>query len=147
MRVLLDANIFISYLLPTKDSETSNTIHSVVDAGFAGKYTLVFPQELLSEMRKKTAEKPYLVKHIVQEDMEEFIKLLISAGEMVRPIAEKIPAATRDVKDDYLIAYTLIGECDYLVTGDEDLLDVKEVGKLKIVSPSEFQRILHPEGR
>src|SRR5688572_28172645 len=122
MRVLLDANIFISYLLPTKDSETAHTIHTVVDAVFVGKYTLVFPQELHSEMRKKIAEKPYHVKHIGQEDMEEFITLLASVGEMIRPIAEKIPAATRDVKDDYLIAYALIGECDYVVTGDEDLL-------------------------
>ena len=142
MRTLLDANVFISYLLPTKDSEKSETIHAIVDAGFEGKYTHVFPQELLDEMQKKLKNKPYLVEHIRQEDAEEFISLLSGVAELVPPITEDIPAVTRDVKDDYLLAYATVGECDYLVTGDPDLLVVKQVGKLKIVKPAAFYEIL-----
>jgi uncharacterized protein len=144
MKVLLDANIFISYLLPTKDSEKSTTIQSIVDAGFAGQYTVVFPQELLSEMRKKIQEKPYLIKHIRQEEMEQFITLLTSVGELLTPITEEIPVVTRDAKDDYLVAYAMVGECDYLVTGDPDVLVVKKIGHLQIVSPAAFQKIINP---
>jgi putative PIN family toxin of toxin-antitoxin system len=78
----------------------------------------VFTEELLSEMRKKIREKPYLTKHIRQDEMEQFITLLTSVGELLKPITEEIPAVTRDKKDDYLLAYGMVGECDYLVTGD-----------------------------
>ena len=37
-------------------------------------------------------------------------------------------------KDDYLLAYGLMGGADYLVTGDEDLLTLGDVEGLKIVS-------------
>ncbi len=75
--------------------------------------------------------------------MEAFINLLTSVGEQLRPMVEEIPAVTRDAKDDYLIAYALVGECDYLVTGDPDVLVIEKIGKLQIVNPAEFQRILH----
>jgi putative PIN family toxin of toxin-antitoxin system len=143
MRVLLDANILISYLLPTKASKKSTTIHSIVDAGFAGKYTLVFPQELLLEMRKKIREKPYLTKHIRPEEMEQFLTLLTSVGALLTPITEEIPVVTRDAKDDYLIAYAMVGECDYLVTGDPDVLVIEKIGQLQIVSPAAFRKIIN----
>lgn len=142
MRVLLDANIFISYLLPTKDSEKQHTIHAIVDAGFESVYTIVFPKELLTEMRIKVKEKPYLTKYITQSDAEEFIELLKSVAELLPPMSENIPTVTRDKKDDYLLAYAMVGECDYLVSGDRDLKVIKQVEQLKIVSPAEFYKII-----
>lgn len=142
MRTLIDANVFISYLLPTKDSQKSTTIQTIVEAGFSGQYTIVFPQELIAEIRKKVKEKTYLAKYITSEDVEEFVKLLETVAEFLEPITEEIPAVTRDAKDDYLLAYATVGQCDYLVSGDPDLLVLKKVGKLQIVSPSEFYQIL-----
>jgi len=145
MRVLIDANVFISYLLPKKDSKKSETIHTIVDAGFEGIYTSIFPQELIDEIKKKLTEKPYLVKHISKEDGEEFIALLMNVVEILPPIAEDIPEVTRDKKDDYLLAYGLVGECDYLVSGDPDLLELKQIEDLKIIKPSEFYKVLNKE--
>jgi predicted nucleic acid-binding protein len=87
------------------------------------------------EMRKKSREKPYLLKHIRQEEMEALINLLISVGEKLRPIVEEIPAVTRDAKDHYLIAYALVGECDYLVTGNPDVLVIEKIRKCKSSPP------------
>jgi len=42
------------------------------------------------------------------------------------------PTCTRD---DYLVAYALVGGADYLVTGDADLLVLARVGEVKIVTP------------
>ncbi|SRR5258708_912714 len=142
MRILFDANVFISYLLPTENTEKAEKIHYIIDAGFEGRYMHVFPQELLSEIRKKIKGKPYLAKHITQEDAEEFIAILSTVAELISPLTEQIPQFSRDKKDDYLVAYAAVGECDYLVTGDEDLLIIKQVGKLKIVNPAEFYEIL-----
>jgi putative PIN family toxin of toxin-antitoxin system len=95
-------------------------------------------------MRKKIKEKPYLIKHIRQDEIEQFLTLLTSVGELLTPITEEIPVVTRDAKDDYLVAYAMVGECDYLVTGDPDLLVVEEIGHLRIVSPAAFQKMLNP---
>ncbi len=51
-------------------------------------------------------------------------------------------AVTRDPKDDYLLAYALVGKADYLVTGDEDLLELEQVDALKIVTAREFLTVL-----
>jgi predicted nucleic acid-binding protein len=48
----------------------------------------------------------------------------------------------RDVKDDYLLAYAVVGDADYLVTGDEDLLVVGKIGSVNITSPSAFLELL-----
>jgi putative PIN family toxin of toxin-antitoxin system len=138
MRILFDTNVFISYLLPTKRSEKVEKIQRVIEAGFEGKYTFVVPQELLDEMKKKISEKDYLVKHITKGDAEEFISLFSEIAECLPPIKEEIPAVSRDSKDDYLLAYAVVGECDYLVSGDDDLLELKQIGELKIVSPAVF---------
>jgi hypothetical protein len=52
---------------------------------------------------------------------------------------------TRDPKDDYLIAYALVGAADYRVTGDRDLLVLGQVDDVKIVTPRAFATLL--EGR
>jgi len=143
MRILFDANVFISYLLPTKQSNKADKIHAIIEAGFERKYTHVFPQELLDEIQKKIAEKPYLVKNITKEDAMEFIAILSEVAEILPPITEEIPAVSRDIQDDYLLAYATVGECEYLVTGDDDLLVLKQVGDVKIVSPADMYEILH----
>lgn len=53
-----------------------------------------------------------------------------------------VTALTRDPKDDYLLAYALVGQADYLVTGDHDLLALQHVGDTQIVTTSEFWEIL-----
>jgi len=39
-----------------------------------------------------------------------------------RAVIISYPAITRDRSDDYLLAYALVGQADYLVTGDRGLL-------------------------
>jgi predicted nucleic acid-binding protein len=53
---------------------------------------------------------------------------------------------TRDIKDDYLLAYALVGRADYLVTGGEDLLVLGDVEGVKIVRPAEFWRVIQERG-
>ncbi len=69
----------------------------------------------------------------------------MSVSEIIPEINEPIPKVTRDWKDDYLLAYALVGQADYLVTGDNDLLVLQQVGNLSIVSPQEFLKTLQSE--
>jgi uncharacterized protein len=49
---------------------------------------------------------------------------------------------SRDVKDDYLLSFSVDGNIDFLVTGDVDLLILEQVGQMKIVNMNTFNAIL-----
>lgn len=44
----------------------------------------------------------------------------------------------RDPNDDFLLALAKTGKADYLLTGDKDLLELKNIGKTKIITISDF---------
>ena len=143
MKVIFDANVLISYLLT---SENVGNIVKIVEAGFVGKYELVLPPEVLSEIRKKLREKAFLSRRIDTATSEKFISALRAIAYTPHPITEAIPEVGRDLKDDFLIAYGTIEECDYLITGDDDLHVLGSIGTLHIVSPKDFCTILYPPG-
>lgn len=62
------------------------------------------------------------------------------------PIDAELQQYSRDSKDDYLVAYGLMLEADYLVAGDRDLLVLQQVENLRIVTPAAFYRILMDQG-
>jgi len=139
MRVLLDANIFISYLLAAGEDRA---IVSVVRAGVLGEFVLLLPEELLEELARKAREKEYLVQRIAAEDLIALAAILAQVAETIPRFTDEIPAVTRDPKDDYLLAYALVGQADYLVTGDHDLLVLRQVGGTRIVTVREFWELL-----
>ncbi len=139
IRVLLDTNILISYLL-TQQNESA--INQVFDALYARDFVLLLPNKLLEELEAVFANKKYLAQRVKAQDRAAFVASLAAVAEIVPTITEEIPEVTRDPKDDYLLAYALVGRADYLVTGDEDLLTLGEVAGLKVVSPREFVTLL-----
>lgn len=62
--------------------------------------------------------------------------------EMQRSFVTVNPAIVLDVvrdKDDNRVVEAAVeGRCDYIVTGDRDLLELKQVQKIKIVTPAKF---------
>ena len=139
MRVLLDANVLISYLLSTRET---SPIRTVVRAAISGTYTLLLHDEITREIIQKVETKPYLADRIMRDEVEALFGLLQQVAETMPTIIEEIPPVSRDPKDDYLLAYGLVAGADYLVTGDEDLLTLGDVEGLTIVSPREFVTLL-----
>jgi putative PIN family toxin of toxin-antitoxin system len=142
--VLIDTNIFISYLLKS-DEET--TITRIIEAAFENKYTLLLPHEVIAELDRKLSEKKYLASRITKEEAQEFTELLTMIAEEIPAITEEIPRVSSDKKDDYLLAYALVGKADYLVSGDEILQKINEVENITIVSPAEFLIILNKKDK
>ncbi len=141
MRVLLDANIFTSFLLhPDRDSPYA----AIIRAAVAGQFTLLMPEELLAEFGARAKTKPYLIRHIAPEDVDAFIELIAAVAESLPGLDVPVPVVTRDPKDDYLLAHAVLGRADYLVTGDRDLLVLGQVEDVFIVTPREFLRVLDP---
>jgi putative PIN family toxin of toxin-antitoxin system len=61
--------------------------------------------------------------------------------EFVAPIPLQAPVC-RDPDDDVVLATALAGRVDYLVTGDDDLLALKNYCGIKIRSPRKFWEVL-----
>jgi putative PIN family toxin of toxin-antitoxin system len=67
----------------------------------------------------------------------EIIQYLKSQAQWVDP-EPLVLAALRDPNDRMILATAVSGDADYLITGDKDLLVLKEIKKTVIISPREF---------
>lgn len=139
MRVLLDTNVLVSYLLTPA---AGGSIETIMEALIQGAFTLIVPPDLLEELEQVATRKLRLAKRIRLDQLTRLRDLLLAIGELVPAIEETIPAITRDRKDDYLLAYAFVSEVDYLVTGDDDLLILDKLGALVILSPPAFAELL-----
>ena len=139
-RVLIDTNVLISYLL---QPDAPGAVQAILRAFLEGHFTLLVPGALLQELLVTVRGKRRLVKRIPPEELTTFIAVLEEFGEEVGEISDPIPMVTRDPKDDYLLAYALVGEADYLVTGDKDLLELQgQITGLEILTPAQFIDVL-----
>lgn len=139
MRVLFDANVLISYLLFPKNPGTITTIFNALEQR---RFDLLLPEMLLKELLVTIAQKPKLTTRITRSELKAFQKLLIDMSEPIPWIDEPFPTLCRDPNDDYLLAYAVVGEANYLVTGDDGLLTLKQVGNVQIIAPAAFARLL-----
>lgn len=138
MRVLLDANILISYLLVSQHSPISR----IMGAALQRRFTLLMPQAVIDELVATVTRKPRLTKRIGSGPLDDLVNALLVTAELISPLRQTIPTVSRDPKDDYLLAYALVGQADYLITGDDDLLVLGNVGGVTILRPSDFSLIL-----
>ncbi len=139
MRVLLDTNVYISYLLiPSSDGPIAQ---SVVN-GLEGVYTLLVPSELIEELERKVTTKSYLVKRISPEMLIDLVNILRHSALLLPAISLTVPKVSRDPEDDYLLAHAIMAGADVLVTGDGDLLVLDPLDSLRILTPQVFLKVL-----
>ena len=135
MRVLADTNLFVSYLL---NPGRAGSVQALIQAATDGQITLLLPQDLTDEITVTVTSKPYLVQHITQKTLEALLETLALIGEEIPRITSPLPRFSRDRKDDYLIAYAVVGGANFLVTGDKDLLVLGQVGDMSIITVQEL---------
>jgi putative PIN family toxin of toxin-antitoxin system len=95
------------------------------------------------ELQEVLRRERFKVKYGFQEkEIEELLETIATGTEFVPAIPIfRLPLHGRDKKDDKFLACALGGDCDYLITEDEDLLVLngkRELGKLQIVTAYEF---------
>jgi len=129
MRLIVDANAWISSLLSWK-------FRVRLDIVFDSTYHLMVSEELFRDLAS-AIRKPYLAKRIKPAEYASLVAKLHTDAELVD--VRSVVEVCRDPKDNFLLALAKDGNADYLITGDEDLLMVKEFEKTKIVKLSEFE--------
>ncbi|MDQ3654145.1 MAG: putative toxin-antitoxin system toxin component, PIN family [Chloroflexota bacterium] len=138
MRALLDANLFISYLLSA--TPVTSAMGAILAAGAAERFVLLFTPGVADETVCKVAERTDLAARITAADVAALLADLAGIAEPVPPLTGPFAAICRDHKDDYLIAHAQASNADFLISWDKDLRDLQHVDELRIVSPPELLR-------
>lgn len=133
MRVVFDVNVLTRACL---ESALANRL-----LGYCGEEPhRILVTRLLVEEFAQTVRKPRLAGRVDWRIYNQTLGLLESAGEEVL-VQPPFPEC-RDAKDRYLLAMADIGNADYLVTLDGDLLVLGSIGPCRIVTPEELDSIL-----
>ena len=74
-----------------------------------------------------------------EDKIEEQANILMSLFRLVIPTTKV--DAVRDKSDNKIIECALDGEADYIVTGDPDLLELKEFRGIKILTSDQFLKL------
>lgn len=129
MRIIIDTNIWISYLISKR--------MKALDAFFERTdYVLLFSQSLLDELIEVT-QRTKFKKYFNQDDIYKVLKMLELKSELIN-VSSQI-SICRDEKDNYLLSLAVDGKADFLITGDDDLLIIRKINHTEIVSYKEFE--------
>ena len=142
MRVVIDANVFLSYLIR---SQQPTAVVRLVTHVIGGDFVLVLPDGVREEMRLAVREKPYFRERIEMAVLEDFLALIAEVA--VLPDAGAVSVTvSRDAKDQYLLDAAASDGVDFLITGDKDLLDIGGESNIPlIVTAAQFLQLVDTE--
>lgn len=130
-RIIIDTNLWISFLL-TND-------YSKLDKIFENKSVfLLFSQVLLDEFIE-VAQRPKFKKYFSLSDLERLMIQIKDEANFIE--VTSIIKLCRDPKDDFLLSLAKDGKATHLITGDKDLLDIKNFDKTKIITISDYLKL------
>ena len=128
IRIVIDTNLWISFLI----SKNPTPIEFLL---LFNKFDLLFSNHLFEELLAVAAREKFQ-NYFPVEDILDLSTLLLKHSNFTNITSElKI---CRDEKDNFLLNLAIDGKADYLITGDKDLLVLKEIEDTKILSFIEF---------
>lgn len=138
LRAVIDTNVLISGLFGIKNSPSFKILQSIR----AQKIILVVSPVILEEVGD-VVNRNRIVKltKMSLDERVDFIDMLIERSD-VTVGKQLVGRVGRDIKDDKFLACAVEGKANFLITGDGDLLVLKEYEGIKIVTPRKFLRIL-----
>ncbi|TLV02733.1 putative toxin-antitoxin system toxin component, PIN family [Dyadobacter luticola] len=128
LRIIIDTNLWISFLI-------RNDYSRLDDILFSGNCILIFSSELLEEFLS-VVKRPKFRKYFSQSDIESVLETIDEYAKFVR-VTSQIDIC-RDAKDNFLLSLAADSSADYLLTGDNDLLELRQFEGTKIVKIADF---------
>lgn len=126
MKVFLDTNVLVAAFV------ARGQCHELLEH-CVRNHELVTSSAVLGELEAVLGGKLGYPRPVVEEALE-----------LVRSEARRVEASpppepiSRDPDDDRVLAAALRGDCDCLVTGDDDLLTLGSHGGMPVLAPSRF---------
>jgi uncharacterized protein len=126
-RVVLDTNIVISSVL-------GGALVLVLEKWGEKKFTVVVTTDVVSEYFEVLNRPKFNLK---QETIDKITRYIYQFSEFVVP-EEQIRFIEDDPKDDKFLEAAIAGSVDFIVSGDNHLLALKEFRSIPILSGREF---------
>ena len=131
-RVVLDTYQLVSGLLTPRGAQAE-----LLDAWRDRRFLLITSPFILSEVDEVLSRPPLRHKyHLKKEQIERFLTLLRMDSLQV-PGGMK-PQVCRDPDDDLILGCAVEGQADFLVTGDQDLLVLREYRGIRILTARHY---------
>ncbi len=133
MKVILDCNIWISFLLSRQDCLLKKMLMDT-------RFDIYICEELLSEIIN-VARRDKIRKRVSENELQQLLNIIDAFCEKttIEHIAESI---IRDPKDLYLLSLAETIDADYIVSGDKDLTDLNQHLKTQIIKLAEFKLMM-----
>ena len=132
MKLVLDTNIYISSFF------WGGNPRKIMERIISGKDTLFISKEILAEVFSVMARPKFNVR-------KEYINQFINAVEEIAydvKLKGIIKNVCRDKDDDKIIECAVLSNADYIITGDYDLLTIKEYRSTRILTANEYINII-----
>jgi len=132
MKVVFDTNVLVSAFI------TEGVCSKLLGRARRGQFQLIACPLILKELEavllKKLSTTP--------GETREVLRILAEAiSALVQP-AQSVSGICRDPDDDHILSCAVAANADYLVTGDSDLLELREFRGTRIVAPRDFELLL-----
>ncbi|WP_290761122.1 putative toxin-antitoxin system toxin component, PIN family [Fibrobacter sp. UBA4297] len=133
MKIILDCNIWISFLIGHQISFVRQLLN---DARFQ-----VYACERLLEEIQDVCSREKIKKYIRTEDVADLLNIIYDYCQFAI-IGENTQSPIRDPKDLYLLTLAETIDAIYIVSGDKDLLDLKQHKQTRIIKLADFRQML-----
>lgn len=138
LQVVFDTVVFVRALLNPHSFSGRLLFEYLKD------YRLFLSASLVEEILEVLGRKEIIERfHLRQKNLPKAMTRLIKSMNRAEIIqVDKIPAISRDVKDDKFLATARVAEADYIVSADRDLLGIKDYMGIKIIDAENFLHII-----
>ena len=135
IRVVVDTSVLIRYLI-----KPSAAIRELIEIRWLDdEVQMVTAAELIEEL-EGVLGRGYSQALIWPEEGQALLDAIHQKAEILPPLGT-IPSYTRDPKDDKFVAYALAGHAEYVITVDKDLLVLKTLGGVRMMTPYGFMAL------
>lgn len=138
LRAVVDPNVLIAAAI-----NRAGTPGQVLAAAARERYTLLVSPHLLEELTE-VLHRPALRRWLTLEEVQRFIREVDDMAELIADAPQPWAPATRDPKDDYLVALARASSADVLVSRDHDLTALVSAVP-PVLTPAAFLRRLGAE--
>jgi len=135
VKVVIDTNVLVSAVI-SKDSSPGDVVRLAI-LGEIENYT---SEDILEEVERiLNSEK--VLQRIGSKHKDDIIRIYRLISIKVSPKI-RVNVIERDPSDNKFLEAALEAKADFIITGDHHLLELREFRGVKILSPSDFLKLL-----
>ena len=133
MRLVLDTNIYVSNLISEKGNPAK-----IVRWWLEGEFDVLVSQPIIDEILRVSGYERIQKKYAqVRENRLEYAALIAEQALWIEP-QEKLDVIAADESDNRYVECAVAGGAQYIITGDEHLLELGEYEGIRVLTPAAF---------